>query len=108
VTPLRFGPIEIDLSLKLVTRAGKRVQLTRTEYLLLRAFVTQPRKLLTQEVLLASVWGPGYDEGNVRVHVAHLRRKLEADPADPSLILTETGLGYRWVGVEDSSSQSAV
>ena len=94
----RFGDVEVDLDKKSVTRGGARVRLTPTEYELLVAFVTHPGKLLTQRWLLSTVWGPGYqEETNVRVHVGHLRRKLEQDPANPRLIMTEPGLGYRWV-----------
>ena len=93
----RFGDVEIDLDRKSVTRDGVRVRLTPTEYQLLVAFVTHPGKLLTQRWLLSTVWGPGYqEETNVRVHVGHLRRKLEQDPANPRLIMTEPGLGYRF------------
>jgi len=94
---LVLGDVEVDLSKKLVTRQGKPVRLTPTEYQLVHAFVTHPGKLLTQRWLLNTVWGRGYDEEtNVRVHVGHLRRKLEEDPSNPRLILTEPGLGYRW------------
>ena len=93
----RFGDVEVDLARKLVTRQGKPVRLTPTEYQLVLAFATHPGKLLTQRWLLNAVWGRGYDEEtNVRVHVGHLRRKLEEDAANPRLILTEPGLGYRW------------
>jgi two-component system KDP operon response regulator KdpE len=93
----RFGDVVIDLDKKLVTRKGVKVRLTPTEYQLLVAFVTHPGKLLTQRWLLSTIWGPGYqEETNVRVHVGHLRRKLEEDPTNPRLILTEPGLGYRW------------
>jgi two-component system KDP operon response regulator KdpE len=92
-----FGDVEVDLSRTLVTRQGRRVHLTPTEFALLEAFVKNPGKLLTQRWLLATVWGPAYqEETNVRVHVGHLRRKLEEDAANPRLILTEPGLGYRW------------
>jgi len=94
---LRFGDVEVDLAKKRVTRKGVKVHLTRTEYQLLVAFATHPGKLLTHRWLLSTVWGPGYtEETNVRVHVGHLRRKLEEDPSNPRLILTEPGLGYRW------------
>ena len=96
-TVRRFGEVEVDLNRKLVTRKGARVHLTPTEYQLLVAFVTHPGSLLTQRWLLNSVWGPGFqEETNVRVHVGHLRRKLEEDAGNPRLILTEPGLGYRW------------
>lgn len=92
-----FGDLEIDLEKTLVTRQGTRVHLTPTEFALLEAFVRNPGKLLTQRWLLATVWGPAYqEETNVRVHVGHLRRKLEEDPSNPRLIQTEPGLGYRW------------
>ena len=92
-----IGHVEIDLDKKLVTRNGVKVHLTPTEYQLLVAFVTHPGKLLTQRWLLSRIWGPDYqEETNVRVHVGHLRRKLEEDPSNPRLILTEPGLGYRW------------
>lgn len=94
----RFGDLSVDLARKLVTRRGVQVHLTPTEYLLLQAFVTRPGQLLTQRWLLATIWGPDYqEETNVRVHVGHLRRKLEEDHSNPRLILTEPGLGYRWV-----------
>ncbi|MGH2719335.1 MAG: response regulator transcription factor [Actinomycetota bacterium] len=92
------GDLEIDLGRALVTRGGRPVHLTPTEYALLEAFVRNPGKLLTQRWLLMTIWGPGFEEEtNVRVHVGHLRRKLEEDAANPRLILTEPGLGYRWV-----------
>ena len=92
-----FGDVSVDLTKALVTRQGRRVHLTPTEYALLEAFVKNPGKLLTQRWLLSTIWGPGYqEETNVRVHVGHLRRKLEDDPSNPRLILTEPGLGYRW------------
>lgn len=99
----RYGELTVDLARKLVTRQGHPVHLTPTEYLLLAAFVTRPGQLLTQRWLLATLWGPGYqEETNVRVHVGHLRRKLEVDASNPRLILTEPGLGYRWA--DDASA----
>lgn len=98
-SPVRtFGTLEIDLAKKLVTRSGHQVRLTRTEYGLLEAMVGNPGKLLTHHWLLSSVWGPGYDAENhyLRVFVGQLRKKLEEDPSNPRLILTEPGLGYRW------------
>lgn len=96
-TTRRYGELEIDLLRKLVTRQGRQIHLTATEYLLLQAFVTRPGQLLTQRWLLSAVWGPDYhEETNVRVYVGHLRRKLEEDASNPRLILTEPGLGYRW------------
>ena len=95
---VRAGDLEIDLAKQLVTRAGKPIHLTRTEFALLELFATNPGKLLTHRWLLQKVWGDAYrDESHyVRVYVAGLRKKLEQDPGSPSLILTEPGVGYRW------------
>jgi two-component system, OmpR family, KDP operon response regulator KdpE len=95
---IRVGTLEIDLSRRLVTRAGKPVHLTPTEFAVLEAFVANPGKLLTHRWLLKRVWGEAYgDESNyLRVYVAGLRKKLEEDPGSPTLILTEPGVGYRW------------
>jgi two-component system KDP operon response regulator KdpE len=102
--PVRsFGTLEVDLSKKLVRRGDEQVRLTPTEYRLLEAMVTNPGKLLTHAWLLSTVWGPGYrDESQyLRVFVRQLRKKLEEDPANPRLILTEPGLGYRWAEEAD-------
>jgi two-component system KDP operon response regulator KdpE len=95
---LRAGDLEIDLAKQLVTRGGRVVHLTPTEYRLLEVMVTHPGKLLTHRWLLTKVWGAGWgDESqNLRVYVLQLRKKLEPDPGRPSLIVTEPALGYRW------------
>jgi len=82
-----------------VTRAGEPIHLTRTEYGLLEALVTNPGKLLTHQWLLRKVWGQGYGQEShyLRVYVRALRRKLGDDAAAPALILTEPGVGYRWI-----------
>ena len=92
------GDLEIDLARRLVTRRGEPVHLTPTEFALLEQLVANPGKLLTQRWLLQKVWGTGYAEQShyLRVYVAGLRKKLEPNPASPSLILTEPGVGYRW------------
>jgi two-component system KDP operon response regulator KdpE len=96
---LRFGDLQVDLARQLVTLAGAPVHLTRTEYALLEAFVTNPGKLLTHPWLLRKVWGRGYAEEShyLRVYVRALRRKLGDQAAAPALILTEPGVGYRWI-----------
>jgi two-component system KDP operon response regulator KdpE len=96
---LDFGDLRIDLSKRLVTRAGERVHLTRTEYALLEAMVTNPGKLLTHGWLLRKVWGVGYAEEShyLRVYVRALRKKLGDAAAAPELILTAPGVGYRWI-----------
>jgi two-component system KDP operon response regulator KdpE len=97
---VRIGDLEVDLARKLVSRAGRSIHLTPTEFALLELLVANPGKLLTHRFLLQKVWGDAYrDESHyLRVYVANLRKKLEQDPASPSLILTEPGVGYRWKG----------
>jgi two-component system KDP operon response regulator KdpE len=96
---LRFGDLEVDLARRLVTLAGQPVHVTKTEYALLEAFVTNPGKLLTHQWLLRKVWGRGYGEEShyLRVYVRALRRKLGDQAAAPAMILTEPGVGYRWI-----------
>ena len=92
--------LEIDLVRKQVRLDGEVVHLTKTELALLEQLATQPGKLLTHEYLLRRVWGRGYgSESNyLRVYVGQLRRKLGDDAANPRLIVTEPGIGYRWIG----------
>ena len=82
-----------------MTLAGEMVHVTKTEYALLEAFVSNPGKLLTHQWLLRRVWGRGYGEEShyLRVYVRALRRKLGDRAAAPTLILTEPGVGYRWI-----------
>ena len=87
----------VDFGRRLVTLAGNEVQLTPTEYDLLRVLVINTGKVLTHRQLLRQVWGGGYeDELHIlRVNMSNLRRKIEPDPARPHYILTEPGVGYR-------------
>ncbi len=95
--------VEIDLARRRVTRAGEPVHLTKTELALLEILVRNPGKLLTQEYLLREVWGPEYgrESNYLRVYVGQLRKKLGDDAASPRLILTEPGIGYRWIAGEE-------
>jgi two-component system KDP operon response regulator KdpE len=95
---IRAGDVAIDLDAKLVTRAGTPVRLTPTEYRLLETLATNAGRLCTHRFLLEKVWGPGYSEESqyLRVYMANLRKKLD-DPAAPQLLLTEPGMGYRFV-----------
>jgi two-component system KDP operon response regulator KdpE len=104
-TRVVVGDVEIDLARRLVTKAGAPVHLTRTELELLEQLVRHAGKLLTQEFLLREVWGPGYgSESNyLRVYIGQLRKKLGDDAAHPRLILTEPGIGYRWIAGEDGA-----
>jgi two-component system KDP operon response regulator KdpE len=96
---LTFGPVQIDLERRLVTRNGELVKLTPTEYALLRLLAQHRGRVLTHHKILREVWGPQYvDETHyLRVYFAQLRQKLEDNPALPQLIITEPGVGYRLV-----------
>lgn len=96
---LRFGRLEVDLARRLVALDGEVLHLTPTEYALLEALATNPGKLLTHQWLLRRVWGQGYgtETTYLRTYVRALRRKLGDDAASPVLIVTEPGVGYRWV-----------
>lgn len=95
----RSGHLEVDLAARIVKRKGEEVKLTATEYALLRLFVQHAGKVLTHRQILREVWGPNYVEQThyLRVYLAHLREKLEANPAQPELLTTEPGVGYRLV-----------
>jgi len=105
---LTFGEVGVDLGRRLVTRGGEPVHITKTEYALLEAFVTNPGKLLTHQWLLRRVWGPGYTQEShyLRVFVRSLRRKLGDEAAAPRLILTEPGVGYRWIAPRSDDDPS--
>jgi two-component system, OmpR family, KDP operon response regulator KdpE len=95
---VEFGDVLVDLAATRVTVNGEEVRLTPTEWRLLEALVRHPGKLRSQRQLLTEVWGPGYEtaQGNLRLYMAQLRRKLEADPTRPRFFLTDPGLGYRF------------
>jgi two-component system KDP operon response regulator KdpE len=102
VTAFRFGLVDVDLIDRRVTRDGETVHLTPIEYKLLCALIRKPGKVLTHAHLLREAWGDGY-AGNthyLRIYMGHLRQKLENDPARPTHIITETGVGYRLVSAE--------
>jgi two-component system KDP operon response regulator KdpE len=96
------GKLEVDLTARVVRLNGKEVKLTATEYSLLRLFVQHAGKVLTHRQILREVWGPNCEAQThyLRVYMAHLREKLEVDPAAPALFLTEPGVGYRMVEKE--------
>jgi len=99
--PFRFsdGGLDIDLSSHTIARGDKEIHLTRTEWSLVEALAQHPGKLLTHSWLLDRVWGAGY-EGDVdvlRVFVSQLRRKIEEDPRRPRIVVTDPGIGYRWL-----------
>jgi two-component system, OmpR family, KDP operon response regulator KdpE len=98
-TVVRCDGLEIDLLRRRVRVGGAPVHLTRTELALLEVLVRNPGKLLAHDYLLRQVWGQGYGSQSnyLRVYVRQLRRKLGDDAASPRLILTEPGIGYRWI-----------
>ncbi|HEX5500638.1 MAG TPA: response regulator [Thermomicrobiales bacterium] len=91
------GDVTIDLARRLVSRNGQEVRLTPTEYDLLRCLAVDAGKVLTHRQLLTRVWGEHVADNSpeLRVYINYLRRKLEADPARPQLIVTDPGVGYR-------------
>ena len=94
-----FGDVVVDRANRLVMRAQQNVHLTPREYHLLTVLLSQPGKVITQRQLLRDVWGAGHSEDGhyVRIYIGRLRQKLETDPTQPKHIVTETGVGYRFV-----------
>ena len=89
----------VDLGNRRVLRAGVDIRLTPTEWKMLEVLVRSPEKLITQQQLLSEVWGPAYakETNYLRVYMAQLRRKLEPDAANPRHLMTEAGIGYRFL-----------
>jgi two-component system, OmpR family, KDP operon response regulator KdpE len=96
---VEVGELRIDLEKRAVTMAGEPVSLTPIEYDLLRLLAENQGKLLTHPMILRAIWGPAFQEESnyLHVHVSHLRRKIEPDPARPRYILNQAGVGYRLV-----------
>jgi two-component system KDP operon response regulator KdpE len=95
--PFKAGELQVDLLRRHVTVGGAEVRLTPIEYKLLATLVRYAGRVVTHQQLLREVWGPTHDEQShyVRVYMAHLRHKIEAQPARPRYLLTEPGVGYR-------------
>jgi two-component system, OmpR family, KDP operon response regulator KdpE len=98
-TILQFGNIEIDLSSRSVKKNGQLIKLTSTEYNLLALLARSDGKVLTHHYLLRTIWGPGYIDQSqyLRVYIAQIRKKIEDDPNRPEILVTESGVGYRFV-----------
>ncbi len=93
---LEAGPLRMDLARREVTVDGREIRLTPTEYKLLALLARHAGKVLTHRQILREVWGPNATEAHwVRVHMAELRKKIEAEPARPRMLVTEPGVGYR-------------
>ncbi|WP_077293477.1 two-component system response regulator KdpE [Yersinia artesiana] len=96
---VNFSDISVDLINRQVTRAGVDLHLTPIEFRLLSALLANTGKVITQRQLLNQVWGPNYVEHShyLRIYMGHLRQKLESDPTRPKHLITETGVGYRFI-----------
>jgi two-component system KDP operon response regulator KdpE len=94
-----FGDIEVDMATRIVRRAGAEVHLTAREYALFKLLVQHRGKVVTHRQILRDLWGPNSEEQThyLRVHMTHLRQKLEADPHSPRHLKTDAGIGYRLV-----------
>ena len=99
----RSGGLVVDLAARRVSLTGKEIRLTATEYALLRLLVRHAGKVLTHRQILREVWGENATEQMhyLRVYVARLREKIEADPSRPMLLITESGIGYRMTDAEE-------
>jgi len=95
----RFGDVRVDLANRQIYRAEQPLHLTAIEYRLLTVLIRNAGKVLTHRQLLKEVWGPSHIEDShyLRTYMAHLRQKLESDPAQPRHLITETAVGYRLV-----------
>jgi len=96
---VRFGPVDVDLVRRVVTRAGQEVKLTAKEYALLRLLVVNAGKVIVHRQILRDLWGPNAEEQTqyLRVYMGRLRQKLEDNPNLPKYLKTESGIGYRLV-----------
>jgi two-component system KDP operon response regulator KdpE len=99
---VRAGPITIDLTWHAVKRGEEEIKLTGTEYKLLAYLAANHGRVLTHQSILTHVWGPADADHTeyLRVYMRQLRKKLEVDPESPKHILTEPGIGYRFIGDE--------
>jgi len=94
---MKLGSVEVDFDTRRVMSRGRQVRLTPKEFELLRYFVMHANKVLSHRELLQAVWGPDYGDqvDYLRVFVNQLRKKIEADPSNPAILLTEPWVGYR-------------
>jgi two-component system KDP operon response regulator KdpE len=98
-TVVTFGNIEVDLAARVVRRSGAEVRLTAKEYAMVRLLVMHRGKVVTHVQMLRELWGPNSSENThyLRVHMTHIRQKLEEEPHHPRHLKTESGIGYRLV-----------
>ena len=98
-TTLNFNDLQIDLSTRTVKKNNQLVKLTSTEYNLLAILIKNEGKVLTHQYLLRAIWGPGFINQSqyLRVFIAQIRKKIETDANRPEYLLTESGVGYRFM-----------
>ena len=98
---IKFGDVEVDLSARMVRKAGIEVRLTAKEYAMLRLLVIHRGKVVTHGQMLRELLGPKAEENThyLRVHMTHIRQKLETEPHKPRHLRTESGIGYRLVDI---------
>ncbi len=96
---IKVGEMEVDLASRIVKRSGQTVKLTAKEYALLKILVQHRGKVVTHRQILRELWGPNAEENThyLRVHMTHLRQKLEGEPHQPKYLKTESGIGYRFI-----------
>lgn len=101
-TVLQFNQLKVDLSTRSVWKSNQLLKLTATEYNLLALLIRNEGKVLTHQYLLRAIWGPGYINQSqyLRVFIAQIRKKIEEDPNHPEYLLTEAGVGYRFIGAQ--------
>jgi two-component system KDP operon response regulator KdpE len=94
---VKIGGLQMDFVRRVISRDGQEIRLSKREYDLLHFLAARPDHVVTHKEILTAVWGPAHQEDTVylRVYVNQLRQKLEPDPSDPHIILTEPGVGYR-------------
>jgi two-component system KDP operon response regulator KdpE len=102
-----FGDVVVDLAAHVVMRGGAIVRLTPTEWRLLEVLLRNPNRLVTRETLLTEAWGPQYttDSGYLRLYLSQLRKKLEPEPSKPRYLLTEAGMGYRFIADDAEAAE---
>ena len=101
---INTGDLQIDLHSRMVRKRNELVKLTNTEYSLLALFARNEGKVLTHPYLLRAIWGPGFINQSqyLRVFIAQIRKKIEDDPNRPEYLLTESGVGYRFIAKVDN------
>jgi two-component system KDP operon response regulator KdpE len=106
---VKAGPLEIDLASRIVTLSGTRVSLTPKEYKLLQILAQHAGNVVTHQYLLKEVWGSPHvhDTHYLRIFVRKLRQKIEQDPTQPLILLTELGIGYRLAASENNAAAAA-